>query len=60
MSKETKTTITLTLPELNALWTILVECKREGWYCGRRDYWAKYLGKLLAETNKAIEYLEEQ
>jgi hypothetical protein len=60
MSKETETTITLTLPELHDLWIILENCRREGWCYGRRDYWTKHLGKLLAETNKAIKYLEEK
>lgn len=60
MSRETETTIRLTLPELKDLRLILETCRREGWYYGRRDYWTKHLGKLLAETNKEIKYLEEQ
>lgn len=60
MSKDKETTITLTLPELKDLRLILETCRCDGWYYGRRDYWTKHLGKLLAETNKAIEYLEEQ
>lgn len=60
MSRETETTITLTLPELKDLWFILQACKLDGWYYGHRDYCTKQLGKLLAETNKAIKYLEEQ
>ena len=59
MSRETETTITLTLPELKDLCLILETCRRD-WYCGRRDYWTKHLGKLLSETNKAIKYLEER
>lgn len=60
MSRETETTITLTLPELRDLLLILENCQSEGWCYGRRDYWAKHLEKLLTETDKAIKYLEDQ
>ena len=58
MARETETTIILTKPELEDLRIILEDCKREGWYYGRRDYWTKHLGKICAEVNKAIDYLE--
>lgn len=58
MAREKEVAIILTNAELNDLKIIVEECKREGWYCGRRDYWTKHLGKICAEVNKAINYLE--
>jgi hypothetical protein len=54
MSKEYR--ITLTRAELEDLKIILEECKREGWHYGRQDYWSKHLGKMLYETNKALQW----
>lgn len=58
--RENETTITLTKAELNDLWLILQNCKRDGWCYGRRDYWEKHLYKMIGEVNKAIDYLERR
>lgn len=60
MSKETETTIRLTLPELKDLRLVLEAWENEGFYFGRKDYFYKHMYKIINEVEKEIKYLEEQ
>ena len=50
----------LTRAELRDLMIILKECKEQGFYYGRQDYWSRHLGKIIYEVGKSLRYAESK
>ena len=64
ISKKEKTTrkgrtkkicLELTIPETMDLLCIVSNCKSQGWYYGRKDYWVKHLDKIESTLIKQVE-----
>lgn len=64
ISKKEKTTrkgrakkicLELTIPETMDLLCLISNCKSQGWYYGRKDYWDKHLDKIQSTLIKQVE-----
>lgn len=47
--------VKLTPQELDHILILISNNMREGWYCGRKDWWDKRNNSILEKLNKAFE-----
>lgn len=54
-SRAKKICLELTIPETMDLLCIVSDCKSQGWYYGRKDYWVKHLDKIESTLIKQVD-----